>query len=152
MAKNILIGVLLLAVLGGGIYAVRSSSGDSNESSTAASQDESSVMGDMTMSDTMQRPENTAATANQNTADSVEIKDYSYNPGTRTVKKGTTVTWTNQDAVRHDVAPDTVTDEFKKSELLSKGESYSVTFNRTGTYTYHCSPHPYMKGTITVTE
>lgn len=66
------------------------------------------------------------------------------------VKKGTKVVWTNQDRVEHDVAPDSPSDTFSGSKLLSKGESYEFTFDTTGTYTYHCTPHPFMKGTIEV--
>lgn len=69
-----------------------------------------------------------------------------------TVKKGTTVTWTNMDSAKHDVTPDKETEDFKTSELFGKGETYSVTFNTPGTYAYICSPHPYMKGTVEVTE
>lgn len=69
-----------------------------------------------------------------------------------TVKKGTTVTWTNEDSAKHDVTPDEETEDFKTSELFGKGETYSVTFNTPGTFSYICSPHPYMKGTVTVTE
>ena len=68
------------------------------------------------------------------------------------VKKGTTVTWTTEDSAKHDVTPDTETAEFKATELFGKGETKSITFNTAGTYTYHCSPHPYMKGTVEVTE
>lgn len=68
------------------------------------------------------------------------------------VKKGTTVTWTNKDDAKHDVTPDMPTAEFKEGPLFGKGETYSMTFNVAGTYSYHCSPHPYMKGTIEVTE
>lgn len=68
------------------------------------------------------------------------------------VKKGTTVTWTNEDNTKHDVTPVTETEEFKTSKLFGKGEKYSVTFNTVGKYSYFCSPHPYMKGTIEVTE
>ncbi len=68
------------------------------------------------------------------------------------VKKGTTVTWTNEDTAKHDVTPVTETAEFKASPLFSKGETYQVTFNTVGTYEYFCSPHPYMKGTVEVTE
>lgn len=68
------------------------------------------------------------------------------------VKKGTTVTWTNQDSAKHDVTPVSETEEFKASELFGKGGTYSVTFNTVGTYKYFCSPHPYMKGTIEVIE
>lgn len=68
------------------------------------------------------------------------------------VKKGTTVTWTNEDNAKHDVTPVTETEEFKASELFGKGETHSVTFNTVGKFAYLCSPHPYMKGTIEVTE
>lgn len=69
-----------------------------------------------------------------------------------TVKKGTTVTWKNEDSAQHDVTPVTETEEFKTSELFGKGETYSVTFNTVGKFSYFCSPHPYMKGSIEVTE
>jgi plastocyanin len=36
--------------------------------------------------------------------------------------------------------------------LLARGESYSFTFNDAGSIPYHCSPHPYMKGSVTVVE
>ena len=68
------------------------------------------------------------------------------------VKKGTTVTWTNEDSAKHDVTPDTETADFKETELFGKGETKSITFNTVGTFSYHCSPHPYMKGIVEVTE
>lgn len=91
-------------------------------------------------------------TAETVSADTVVIKDFAFGPSTLTVKKGTTVKWTNQDEDRHDITPDEASDDFQKSELLSKGESYEFTFNTLGTYAYHCTPHPYMKGTVVVTE
>jgi plastocyanin len=45
---------------------------------------------------------------------------------------------------------DTMSADAPSSELLAKGESYSFTFKKAGTYTYHCTPHPYMKGTVVV--
>lgn len=86
------------------------------------------------------------------TTETVAIRDFAYTPATITVKKGSTVTWTNNDAMQHDVMPDAESDDFMGSKLLSKGESYSFTFDTPGTYTYHCSPHTYMKGTVIVTE
>lgn len=83
---------------------------------------------------------------------SIEISNFAYAPSKRTVKKGTTVTWTNRDRMEHDIAPDNPTASFAKSPLLGRGESYSVTFHEVGTYTYHCSPHPYMTGEIEVVE
>lgn len=82
----------------------------------------------------------------------VSIQDFAFKPETITVKKGTEVTWTNQDSAKHDVSPTSGADDFKASKLMAKGESYSFTFNTVGTYEYKCSPHPYMKGKVVVTE
>lgn len=78
---------------------------------------------------------------------SVEIKDFAFGPKTITVKKGTTVTWTNQDSIKHNAAAD---DGSFKTELMAKGESQSITFDKVGIYNYHCTPHPNMKATIIV--
>jgi plastocyanin len=94
--------------------------------------------------------DNSTTTASQST--SVTIQNFAYSPSKIQVKKGTKVTWTNQDSVKHDVAPDTESANFVGSELLAKGESYSFTFNTVGTYSYYCSPHPYMKATVEVIE
>lgn len=82
----------------------------------------------------------------------INIKDFAFSPETLTIKKGTTVTWTNQDDARHDITPVGDASDFERSELLEQGESYGFTFNNVGTYEYICSPHPYMTGTIEVTE
>jgi amicyanin len=91
-------------------------------------------------------------TTNPVATNSVEIKDYAYSPTTITVKVGTKVTWTNQDTVKHTVTSDPGTPAVISSELFGKGESFSYTFDKAGTYTYFCEPHPYMKGTVVVTE
>ena len=77
----------------------------------------------------------------------VEIEDFAYVSAAITIKVGTTVTWTNKDSVRHTVSSDTGLFE---SGLFGKGESFSHTFTEAGTFTYHCAPHPYMKGTVIV--
>ncbi len=103
------------------------------------------------------KPTGAATPSNEVTeTNSVTIIDtsnsYDYQQKKIRVKKGTTVKWTNQSNTKHDVTPDTETAEFKASNLLKKGESYEVTFNSAGTFTYNCSPHPYMKGSVEVTE
>jgi len=80
----------------------------------------------------------------------VTISNFSFAPTTLKVKKGTTVTWTNQDSIKHNVVSDSGTGP--GSALLAKGESYSYTFNTAGTFNYHCDPHPFMKGSVEVTE
>lgn len=77
----------------------------------------------------------------------VKITNFAFSPKTITVKKGTTVTWTNDDSVSHTATSD---DGSFDTGMLAKGESGSVTFDKTGTFNYHCTPHPNMKGTIVV--
>jgi amicyanin len=99
--------------------------------------------------------QSTDTNASVTTADAmnVTIQNYAYSPAKITVKKGTKITWTNQDEVRHDVmSDDNSPQKGLESDLLGKGQSYSYTFNTAGTYTYHCSLHPYMKGTVEVTD
>jgi plastocyanin len=77
---------------------------------------------------------------------SVEIKDFAFEPKTVTIRLGQTVTWTNQDSAAHTVVGDGGID----SGDLSKGKSYSKTFDTEGTLDYHCSIHPQMKGQVIV--
>lgn len=86
---------------------------------------------------------------------SVAIRNFEFNPQTLTVAMGTTVTWVNQDSPEHQVVNDasgtTAEGAIFKSNPLTNGASYSFTFATAGTYPYHCSIHPSMKGTIVVT-
>jgi plastocyanin len=78
----------------------------------------------------------------------VRIEDFAFSPASIIVDAGTTVTWTNYDGARHTVTSDDG-DELD-SELLAKNETFSHTFDRPGSYAYHCKPHPNMKGLVTV--
>lgn len=96
----------------------------------------------------------------------MDIKDFKYGQSDIKIKVGTTVTWTNQDTMEHDVMAEHDHDDEAHdglshhevdgdtfgSALLAKGESYSFTFTQPGVELYHCSPHPYMKGSVTVVE
>ena len=77
----------------------------------------------------------------------VDVKNFSFNPASLSVSKGTKVTWTFDDGAKHNVTDSKNT--FKSTDL-SGGATYSFTFNTAGTYSYICSIHPYMKGTVTV--
>ncbi|MDD5193112.1 MAG: cupredoxin family copper-binding protein [Candidatus Nanoarchaeia archaeon] len=78
----------------------------------------------------------------------VKIMNFEFSPSTLTIKKGDKVTWTNQDSVHHTILSDSGTEI--NSPSLSSGESYSKTFDNIGSYNYHCSIHPSMKGEIIV--
>jgi plastocyanin len=77
----------------------------------------------------------------------VSITNFAFDPATLTITTGTTVTWTNNDTVAHNVISD---DGSWSSNSLAKGDTFSYTFTQTGTFSYHCGIHPSMKATITV--
>ena len=106
-----------------------------------------------------QNPATNSDTQNNNNSnedavqtDKVDIKNYAYSPAAITVKVGTKVTWTNQDSVGHTVTTQSGAPATISSGLVGKGASFSFTFDKAGTYEYYCEPHPYMKGTVIVTE
>jgi len=72
-----------------------------------------------------------------------------FNPPTVTVVIGinNTVEWVNDDSVPHTVTADGGS---FSSGNLNPGDSYSFTFTSPGTYAYHCSYHPWMKGVVLV--
>lgn len=75
------------------------------------------------------------------------IKGFAFSPNPLTVKVGTTVTWTNDDTVLHTVTAD----DKSFSGFVLPGKTFSHTFTTRGTFTYHCSIHPFMKGSVIVT-
>lgn len=78
----------------------------------------------------------------------IEISGFSFSPEVLNIKKGDKVIWTNMDSVQHTVTSDS--GSTLESKLIGKGESYSYLFNQGGSYSYHCIPHPAMKGKIVV--
>jgi plastocyanin len=78
----------------------------------------------------------------------IEIKDFAFNPQTLTVKSGETVTWINRDEEPHTVV--SVGKKFKRSTALDTDQEFAITAGAPGTYTYFCSVHPKMTGTIVV--
>jgi LPXTG-motif cell wall-anchored protein len=81
-------------------------------------------------------------------AGSDTISDYKYTPSTITVTAGESVTWNNSGPTGHSATAD---DGSFDTGILSKGASGSHTFSKAGTYSFHCTPHPFMKGTVVVT-
>ena len=80
----------------------------------------------------------------------VEIHGYQFHPDPVTVEVGQPVTWTNEDSAAHDVTSSSGPDAFA-SPSLATGQHYTHTFARPGAYTYLCSVHPDMVGSLTVT-
>jgi LPXTG-motif cell wall-anchored protein len=77
----------------------------------------------------------------------VTISDFKFAPGTVTVNVGDTVTWSNSGPTGHSA---TANDGSFDTGILQKGSSGSHTFSQAGTFSYICTPHPFMKGTVVV--
>lgn len=90
------------------------------------------------------------ATKNAVSTNQIAMKDMAFSPANVTVKANTTVTWTNDDTVKHSIT--SYDGHIPNSQDLSKGQSYSYTFTKTGTFKYHCGIHPNMTGLVIVTQ
>ena len=100
---------------------------------------------DMKQTDITTRPVLAAVSTKQN---KIEIKDFAFNPQTLTVKSGEKIIWVNRDEEPHTVV--SVQKQFKKSTALDTDQEFTITAGAPGTYTYFCSVHPKMTGTIVV--
>jgi plastocyanin len=79
----------------------------------------------------------------------VEMKGFAFSPKELTVKVGTKVTWTNMDSAGHDVK---ASDGSWGSGTLTNGQTFSMVFDKEGTFAYVCTFHSGMTGTIIVTK
>jgi plastocyanin len=77
----------------------------------------------------------------------VFIEGMAFNPSTIAVTAGTTITWTNKDAVAHTVTSNT--NMFDSGSISTNG-TFKFTFATAGTYSYYCKIHPNMVGSVTV--
>jgi plastocyanin len=65
------------------------------------------------------------------------------------------VIWQNNDDTAHTVTPDhrsedSYSGEFGSPGVMKPGESYEFLFTEPQDVPYHCTPHPWMEGTISV--
>jgi plastocyanin len=76
---------------------------------------------------------------------SVQMRDFNFSPATITVNVGEAVTWVNAGEEPHNA----VGDDFSTA-LLDPGKSGSKSFSSAGSFSYICTVHPQMKGTVKV--
>ena len=90
----------------------------------------------------------------------IKIIGNSFSPKVVKVTPGTKVKWVNEDVFSymegefagiHNVVTYEGPNNFT-SELLAHTESFEYTFEDEGEYKYMCTPHPYMRGVVTVQE
>lgn len=75
----------------------------------------------------------------------VTMSDFKFMPGIISISKGDTVIWKNTDSAGHDVSVSGIT-----SPIFGNGQTFSFTFNETGTFDYFCTVHPTMTGQVVV--
>jgi len=80
--------------------------------------------------------------------DQIEIHNFMFMPKTLTVPVGAKVTWINRDEEPHTVV--SANGQFAPSKALDTDDRYATTFSKPGTYTYYCTVHPFMTGTVIV--
>jgi len=130
MNKTIIIGIVVVVIIVGAFMWMK--------------KDNSSTMQMQHSQSSSQTSPATQKTVGKN---AVAIQNFAYSPATITVKVGESISWTNQDSAGHSATAD---DSSFDTGVLPQGQSKSLRFAKAGTYTYHCSVHPSMKGTVIV--
>ena len=77
----------------------------------------------------------------------VKMNGIHYRADTVTVNAGEAVRWVNSDPLPHTVTFD---DGSGTSADIPQNGSFTFKFDRPGTYPYHCTQHPFMKGVVVV--
>jgi plastocyanin len=99
-------------------------------------------------------PSNSASSASRQSSapasGTINIVNMLFTPSQISVRKGGTVTWTNNDNTTHTVVDDLTNVGGPNSGDIAPSQSYNFTFNKTGSFQYHCRIHPSMRGTIVV--
>ncbi len=70
-----------------------------------------------------------------------------YAPNPVNIAVGGTVTWTNNDSTAH---TSTANNGAWNSGAIAPGGKYTMTFTSAGAFTYYCTIHPGMVGTVNV--
>lgn len=78
----------------------------------------------------------------------VDVQDFSFQPHEWTIQAGTVVTWVNHDEWPHHVAAED--GKSLNSGIIAPGKDFKFTFVAPGRYSYRCGVHPTMSGVITV--
>lgn len=79
----------------------------------------------------------------------VNIQNLAFGPARIVVSPGTKIIWSNQDGFQHTVTSDK---GLWDSGPINSGAHFGRVFKKVGTFTYHCTIHPFMHGTITVSK
>jgi plastocyanin len=87
-----------------------------------------------------------AASPNAAKTSHVLIKSFKYHPKPLKISKGTRVAFTNKDRAKHTATHPGLFN----TGLIKHNKTKFITFSHKGTFHYHCTLHPFMKGTVVV--
>lgn len=139
MGKRTIVVVIAILIIGAIAFGLTRNNGSSDRNNSSST------------NQTSQNDQSQNSDQSPTSTNSVSIQNFAFLPGDITVKKGTTVTWTNNDSTTHTVSEA----DGKKgpdSGNLNPGDKYDFTFNEVGTFKYRCNIHPDMLGTVKVTD
>ena len=81
----------------------------------------------------------------------ITIYKYGFYPEELRITPGTTVTWVNCDKTAGQDAHTSTSDSGEwASPLFAEGRTYARAFDRSGSFPYHCQPHPSMRAVVIV--
>jgi plastocyanin len=78
----------------------------------------------------------------------VVIQNFTYNPDPIPVPVGGSVVWVNKDSMDHTATADD--GSWDTGSIAPGTQSSPIQFSNPGPSTYHCTPHPFMTGTVQV--
>lgn len=134
LKKIIILGIIGAIILVGIGFSFSSTTIEENEEEQTMI-----ITGDVVMPSKVSRP-------------GCEEIDRCYIPSNIVIEKGKQVTWVNEDSAFHSVTSgfyETPTELFDSGHL-DPYESYTLTFDESGTFDYFCTLHPWMKGQVIV--
>ncbi|MEH1887565.1 cupredoxin domain-containing protein [Nostoc sp.] len=94
-------------------------------------------------------PKSQPQTSQQTADTTVKIRNFKFEPANLAIAVGKTVQFLNVDEEPHTA---TATDGTFNSKALDTNQTWNYTATKPGIYPYICSVHPFMKGTLTVTQ
>ena len=138
LKKIIILGIIGAIILVGVAFSFPSSTVEENVEEKVDEQT-MTITGDIVMPSKVSRP-------------GCEEIDRCYIPSNIVIEKGKQVTWVNEDSAFHSVTSglyETPTELFDSGHL-DPYETYTLTFDESGTFDYFCTLHPWMKGQVIV--
>jgi len=76
--------------------------------------------------------------------------EFGFAPNRTRVKAGTPVTFNNVGDLPHTATAAAGMERKWDTDVLAKGETKTITFDKPGSYYYICTPHPWMYGQVIV--